>query len=899
MGQQQRTEVTESLLVRHRHDNLINSEENGGIRVGDEGSVAGSGVTTILALSTFVGACSIWGLGCAVKCTGIFITYSVFNHGTLGTFCGRGAAICGKTTDLLGRKSTMWILNVFYISGWLAIAFTKVPWLLVLGRLSLGFTNGISGYLVPIYIAEITPKNLRGRFTAMVLLMSCWGMSFMYVVGSFVNWRILALTAIIPGILQLPILFFIPESPRWLAKVGREKEVEAALLCLRVDKADISNEATDIKEYVETLKSFPQGGILVVFQKEYVRPLLIVFGLMTLGSLGGMTAFAYYSGIIFVSAGISSMTGLVTLAAFQTLLGLLGTFLIDKSGRRPLLLVSSAGLCISTSLTGLSFFLKMYMGSNVVASGIPWLLIAELFPINVRGSAGSICSFIGGITGFAVAYYFNFLIEWSSAGLFFIFSAFCFANFILAATMKKAKKKGNQLWGSRKRTELTESLVCIHGHDNNLVYSEENGGVGVGGDGKSAASTTILALGAFVGASIAWGYGCALGYSSPTQSSIMEDLGLSVAEFSLFGSILNIGAIIGATISGKTTDLLGPRLTMWILNIFYISGWLAIVFTKVPWLLVLGRLSLGFTNGLSGYLAPVYIAEITPNNLRGRFTAMVPLINGWGMSFMYVVGSFINWRILALIATLSGLLQLPLLFFIPESKWLTKIGRDKELEAAQGGISELFQKKYVRPLLIVAGTITFLSLGGISAFSYYSGIIFVSAGVSSMTGLVAMAATQTVLGIIGAYLIDKSGRRPLLLVSSAGLCISTSLTGLSFFLKNLNLWSQVTPILALIGLLMYMGSFVVASGIPWLLIAELFPNNVKGAAGSICNLITTLAGLTVAYYFNFLIEWSSSGVFFIFSGFCYANFILAATMVPETKGRTLEEIQASITRSSD
>ncbi|OMO99045.1 General substrate transporter [Corchorus olitorius] len=429
MGQQQRTEVTESLLVRHQHDNnIVYSEENGGARVGDGGSVAGSCVTTILALSTFVGACSIWGLGCAVNWdihhllnlqswkTWDFLWQRQFEiavglvevllYYPLFKCC---AAICGKTTDLLGRKSTMWILNIFYISGWLAIAFTKI--------------------------------------------MSCWGMSFMYVVGSFVNWRILALIAIIPGIVQLPILFFIPESPRWLEKVGRDKEVEAALLRLRGDKADISNEATDIKEYVETLKSFSQGGILDVFQKEYVRPLLIVFGMMTLSSLGGINAFAYYSGVIFVSAGISSMTGLVTLATTQTLLGLLGTFLIDKSGRRPLLLVSFTGLCISSSLTALSFFLKeynwwsqgtpilaligllMYMGSYVVSSGIPWLLIAELFPINVRGSAGSICNFISSITGWAVAYYFNFLIEWSSAGVFFIFSAFCCANFILAATM--------------------------------------------------------------------------------------------------------------------------------------------------------------------------------------------------------------------------------------------------------------------------------------------------------------------------------------------------------------------------------------------------------------------------------------------------------------------------------
>ncbi|XP_021283315.1 sugar transporter ERD6-like 15 [Herrania umbratica] len=477
--------------------------------------------------------------------------------------------------------------------------------------------------------------------------------------------------------------------------------------------------------------------------------------------------------------------------------------------------------------------------------------------------------------------------------------------------------------------EVTESLLVRHGHGD-LAHGEENGGVGVGGGGLVAASsvTTILALSTFVAACIAFGFGCALGYSSPTQSSIMEDLGLSMADFSLFGSILSIGAILGAVISGKITDLLGRKLTMWILNIFYISGWLAIAFSKVPWLLDLGRLSLGFTNGISGYLVPIYIAEITPKNLRGRFTAIVPLMVCWGMSSMYVVGSFVSWRTLALIAIIPGILQLPLLFFIPESpRWLANVGHDKELEStllclrgekayisdeatdikdyvdslksiSKEGILDVFQKKYVQPLLVVAGMMALLSLGGVNAFAYYSGVIFVSAGISSTIGLIALAAAQTLLGFLGTILIDKSGRRPLLLVASAGLCFSSFLTGLSFLLKEYNWWGEGTPILALIGLLMYTGSYVVASGIPWLLVAELFPVNVKGSAGSICNFISGITGWAVAYYFNLLTKWSSAGTFFIFSAFCCANFILAATMVPETKGRTLEEIQASITHSS-
>ncbi|KHG02547.1 hypothetical protein F383_26088 [Gossypium arboreum] len=256
--EQQRTEATESLLVRQGNDNLVYNEENGGL--GDGGSVAVSDVTTILGLSTFVAACISFGSGCAV---------------------GYSSPTESSIMEDLGLS-----------------------------------------------VAELTFG---------------WGISFMYVVGSFVSWRTLALIATIPGLLQLLPLFFIPESPRWLAKVGRDKELEDVLLCLRGNKADIFNEAAEIKDYVESLKSFSKEGILEIFQKKYVRPLLVrqtVVGMIILMNLGGANAFAFYSGVIFVSAGLSSMVGLITLAATQTIVGVLGIILIDKLGRRPLQLVS-------------------------------------------------------------------------------------------------------------------------------------------------------------------------------------------------------------------------------------------------------------------------------------------------------------------------------------------------------------------------------------------------------------------------------------------------------------------------------------------------------------------------------------------------------------------------------
>ncbi|KAK6233092.1 hypothetical protein SCA6_003165 [Theobroma cacao] len=211
---------------------------------------------------------------------------------------------------------------------------------------------------------------------------------------------------------------------------------------------------------------------------------------------------------------------------------------------------------------------------------------------------------------------------------------------------------------------VTQSLLGRRGH-------------GGGGQLQTVSSvTTTLVLSTFVAACISFGFGCVMGYSSPTQSAIMEDLDLSIAEFSLFGSMLNIGSILGALVSGRTTDLLGRKCTMWVLNLFYIMGWFAIAFAKVLAFLSLilcqlflyvmdsvplpRRLHLGVLTELvpvvfhnpimldfhvlerfrgclmqedyywdseMELLVPLYVAEITPKNLRGRFSVLVQYCN--------------------------------------------------------------------------------------------------------------------------------------------------------------------------------------------------------------------------------------------------------------------------------
>ncbi|XVF06164.1 hypothetical protein REPUB_Repub06bG0023900 [Reevesia pubescens] len=354
---------------------------------------------------------------------------------------------------------------------------------------------------------------------------------------------------------------------------------------------------------------------------------------------------------------------------------------------------------------------------------------------------------------------------------------------------------------------------------------------GQGETGTTSSATPTVVLGTFVAVCGSYVFGTAIGYSSPAQTGIIDDLGLSVAEYSLFGSILTIGAMIGAAMSGRIADYIGRKYTMAFSEIFCIVGWLSILFSKAAWWLDLGRLLVGYGMGLLSYVVPVYIAEVTPKNIRGGFTSIHQLMICCGVSITYLIGAFTTWRTLALIGTIPCLMQLLGLFFIPESpRWLAKIGKWKECEAAlqrlrgdnadisgeaieikdyteqvqqlsEASIFDLFQKKYAWSLIVGVGLMVLQQFGGVNGIAFYASSIFISAGFSGSVGMLAMVVVQVPMTALGVLLLDKSGRRPLLLVSAAGTCFGCLLVGLSFLLQDLQQWKEVTPILSLAGVL--------------------------------------------------------------------------------------------------
>ncbi|KAL5701550.1 hypothetical protein ACHQM5_026874 [Ranunculus cassubicifolius] len=419
-------------------------------------------------------------------------------------------------------------------------------------------------------------------------------------------------------------------------------------------------------------------------------------------------------------------------------------------------------------------------------------------------------------------------------------------------------------------------------------------------EGDDKGSLWMVYLSTFV---VVWGsyeFGIAAGYSSPTQAAIMEDLNLSLDEL----PIHRFASFLTHTRTGS-----------------WAGGWGALA-------LDIGRLSTGYAIGVFSYVVPVFIAETAPKSIRGHLTTLNQLMIISGVSITFVIGIVLNWRTLALIGLIPCLFLLVGLLFIPESpRWLAKIGRNTEFKEAlqklrgmkadisietaeiqdyidilencpKARLLDLFQRRYLRSLIVGVGLMVCQQFGGKNGISFYQTQVLVSAGFPSNLGIILIACLQVVVTALGAILVDEVGRRALLLISGTGMVIGSLIAALSFYLKAYQLSLEVVPALAITGMLVYQGFFSIGMGaIPWIVMSEIFPINVKGAAGSLATSVNWFGSWICSYTFNYLINWSSYGTYIIYAAINILAVTFIAILVPETKSRTLEEIQAAINKS--
>ncbi|XP_058106152.1 sugar transporter ERD6-like 6 isoform X2 [Magnolia sinica] len=320
------------------------------------------------------------------------------------------------------------------------------PSLLFIGRLLEGFGVGVISYTVPVYVAEIAPKDLRGSLGSAMQLSVTIGIMLVYLLGIFFRWRILALLGIFPCAILIPGLFFIPESPRWLAKIGRMEDFEASLKALRGLNVDISLEADEIKDFVAMTRT-RTTEFSDIKQRRYLFPLLVGIGLLILQQLGGINGIIFYTSNIFKAAGIlSSNVATFGVGAIQVVVTVITTYLVDKAGRRLLLIVSSSGMTLSLLFVAVAFYLEDFISEDarvhsllslvslvgipafIVSyslgmGALPWVIMSETLPMNMKGLVGSTATFVNWFTSWVITMTADLLLNWSSGGVFTLYTA--------------------------------------------------------------------------------------------------------------------------------------------------------------------------------------------------------------------------------------------------------------------------------------------------------------------------------------------------------------------------------------------------------------------------------------------------------------------------------------------
>ncbi|KAL0651058.1 hypothetical protein Bca4012_093749 [Brassica carinata] len=338
-------------------------------------------------------------------------------------------------------------------------------------------------------------------------------------------------------------------------------------------------------------------------------------------------------------------------------------------------------------------------------------------------------------------------------------------------------------------------------------------------DGECRVTGTVF-LSTFVAVSGSFCTGCGAGFSSGAQSGITKDLSLSVAEYSMFGSILTLGGLIGAVFSGKVADVLGRKRTMLFCEAFCLTGWLAVALAQDALWLDCGRLLLGIGVGLFSYVIPVYIAEIAPKHVRGSFVFANQLMQNCGIALFFIIGNFIPWRWLAIVGFVPCVLH-------------AKKGRDKECRSAlqrlrgpdvdisceantirdtielseldgETRMAELLQRRYAYPLLIGVGLMFLQQLSGSSGVTYYASSLFQKGGFPSAIGT----------SVIATIMVRKS--------SCAAMGLSALLLSVSYGFQSFGILPDLTPILTCIGVLGHIVSFAMGmGGLPWIIMAEM------------------------------------------------------------------------------
>lgn len=351
-----------------------------------------------------------------------------------------GALIAGRPADRFGRKPILFIIAGLYVLTAIGSALANNVETFIIFRFLGGIGVGASSVVAPTYIAEISPAKVRGRMTALFQFNVIFGILMAFISNYLLRssgdepWRWMLGVAGVPSFLFFSLLFLIPESPRFLIKIGQIDK--ARLILQKIEIANIEKEIEEIKSTVMKSANHAAG----LFSRQYFKPISIAFLVAMFNQFSGINAILYYAPRIFELSGLSnsdSMLQSILVGITNGIFTILGMVLIDRVGRRKLLIVGSTGMSVCLGLIAWTFYSQSFTGYGLLAfllvyimffafstGAVIWVLIAEIFPNKVRGKGQSLGSFTHWFFAALITFLFPVIAKLSQNGVAYAFTFF-------------------------------------------------------------------------------------------------------------------------------------------------------------------------------------------------------------------------------------------------------------------------------------------------------------------------------------------------------------------------------------------------------------------------------------------------------------------------------------------
>lgn len=450
-------------------------------------------------------------------------------------------------------------------------------------------------------------------------------------------------------------------------------------------------------------------------------------------------------------------------------------------------------------------------------------------------------------------------------------------------------------------------------------------------DPKYTLSQVLAAIAVSMGSMI---IGFSSAYTSPALITMENSTVISVSkeQASWIGSLMPLAALAGGVVGGPLVDYIGRRKTILFIAPPFFLGWILIATAKIVEMVFVGRAICGLCVGIGSLAFPVYLGESIQPEVRGTLGLFPTAIGNIGILICYLAGKYLDWSELAYLGAALNIPFFILMLIIPETpRWYISRGRmeearkalqwlrgkntkidtemndialsDAETRADDTNIKELLSMKYMKAILISLGLMTFQQLSGINAVIFYTVQIFQMSGSSVdknlstiIVGVVNFAST-----FVATALIDRAGRKILLYISSVTMTITLAILG-TFFYVEYQLKIDVSTLgwLPLTCIMIYLLGFSLAFGpIPWLMMGEILPAKIRGSAASICTAFNWLCTFAVTKTFQNIIDAiGPAGTFWLFGIICFIGLFFVVICVPETRGKSLEQIETKMTGRS-